>query len=115
MQSACPILYCHTTRNIFWVTGFSFLTAFTPYQTEVSQGLLQSIIEDQTDTCELTGMDVSNASVYDGTTAAMDWTLAPKQEQALTGCSFFREALHECIAAAGTGVEAALSGLLELV
>ena len=68
----------------------SLRTAYTPYQAEISQGVLQAIFEYQTDICELTGMDASNACVYDGATAAAE------------GCAMCRDRKRTKILAAAT-------------
>ncbi|NOY23671.1 MAG: aminomethyl-transferring glycine dehydrogenase subunit GcvPA [Acidobacteria bacterium] len=71
-----------------------FLTAYTPYQPEISQGTLQSIFEYQTYMCALTGMEVSNASMYDGATAFAEAILMAKRAVKKKNTVLISDAIH---------------------
>ncbi len=106
------------------VSRGEFLTSYTPYQAEISQGTLTSIFEFQTMVCQLTGMDVANASMYDGSSAvpeaammAVRITRRDKILIARTVHPEYREVLHTSTQHQGIPVEEiayAQNGTLDL-
>ena len=100
-------IYDHTVPAVVrYVTGMpQFYTAYTPYQAEVSQGTLQSIYEFQSLVCRLTGLDVANASMYDGSSAAA--------EACLMGVGITRRRKIVVAGSAGPALRAVVATYLE--
>ncbi len=106
------------------VSRGEFLTSYTPYQAEISQGTLTSIFEFQTMICQLTGMDVANASMYDGSSAvpeaAMMAVRVTRRDRILIARTVhpeYREVLHTYTQHQGIPVEEIAygkNGLLDL-
>ena len=99
--------YDHFIPSVVWsLAGRSeFYTSYTPYQPELSQGVLQVLFEYQSMICELTGLEVSNASLYDGATAlveAVHMTLEGGRRRVLVSSGVDRRAF-EAIVTTGRG------------
>jgi glycine dehydrogenase subunit 1 len=89
-----------------------FLTSYTPYQAEITQGTLQAIFEFQTMICELTGMEIANASMYDGSTGAAESVSMAVRITRRTGIFVartvhpeYREVMHTYAQHQGLGAE----------
>jgi glycine dehydrogenase subunit 1 len=74
-----------------------YLTSYTPYQPEISQGVLQTIFEYQTMIAELTGLEVSNASLYDGATAAAEAAVMALNSSPKADTILYSEGLHPSV------------------
>src|SRR3982751_5661117 len=92
--------YSHYSPTIVdhLISRSEFFPAYNPYQPEIAQGTLQAIFEFQTLVCQLTGMDIANASMYDGSTAMAEAVLmaerVTRRQRVLTSASVHPEYLE---------------------